>query len=151
MAAILDAILNISNSSTMPAGHRSDSDSMHLPLPKSAKICLGGIFRKVDKFPCRTISLLSLKTIILKLWQVLKPAYSSDSSAIKSSCRSMINMIKHVLTFLLLFKKFKCLKTIFWSYFQTKSPYLTIRINLIHLIKDVMTYLLQFKNINILK
>ena len=25
-----------------------DSDSMHLPLPKSAKTCLGGIFCKVD-------------------------------------------------------------------------------------------------------
>ena len=48
MAAILDAILNISNSSTMSAGHRPDSDSMHLPLPKSIKTCLGGIFCKVD-------------------------------------------------------------------------------------------------------
>ena len=39
--AILDAILNISNSPTMPAEHHPDSNSMHLPLPKSAKTCLG--------------------------------------------------------------------------------------------------------------
>ena len=42
-AAILNVILNghISNSSMMPAGHHPDSDSMHLPLPKSAKACFG--------------------------------------------------------------------------------------------------------------
>ena len=49
-AAILDAILNISNSSTRPAGHRPDSDSMCLPLPKSAKTCLGVFFVRLT-FP----------------------------------------------------------------------------------------------------
>ena len=45
--AILDAILNNSKCSTMPAGHHSDSDSTLLPLPKSSITWFGGIFARL--------------------------------------------------------------------------------------------------------
>ena len=44
---ILDAILNNSKRSMMPAGHHSDSDSTLLPLPKSSVIWFGGIFARL--------------------------------------------------------------------------------------------------------
>ena len=43
----LDSILNVSNATMMPAGHHPDSNSMDLPLLKSAKTCLGGTFCEV--------------------------------------------------------------------------------------------------------
>ena len=46
MAAILEAILKISKRSTMPAWHRSDSDSTPCPLPKSAITSLGVFFAR---------------------------------------------------------------------------------------------------------
>ena len=45
--AILDAILNNSKCSIMPAGRHSDSDSTLLPLPKSAVTWFGGIFARL--------------------------------------------------------------------------------------------------------
>ena len=43
----MDAILNNSKRSMMPAGHHSDSDSTLLPLPKSAITWFGGIFARL--------------------------------------------------------------------------------------------------------
>ena len=45
--AILDAILNNSKRSMMPAGHHSDSDSTLLPPPKSSITWFGGIFARL--------------------------------------------------------------------------------------------------------
>ena len=49
----MDAILNISKRSMMPAGHHSDSDSTLLPLPKSAITWLGGIFARLPPLAAR--------------------------------------------------------------------------------------------------
>ena len=46
-AAILDAILDFSKRSMMPARHHADPDSTPLPVPKSAITCLGGIFARL--------------------------------------------------------------------------------------------------------
>ena len=45
--AILDAILNNSKRSMIPAGYHSDSDSTPLPLQKSAITWFGGIFARL--------------------------------------------------------------------------------------------------------
>ena len=44
---MLDAILNNSKRSIMPAGHHSDSDSTLLPLPKSPITWFMGIFARL--------------------------------------------------------------------------------------------------------
>ena len=49
----MDAILNNSKRSMMPAGHHSDSDSTLLPLPKSAITWLGGIFARLPPLAAR--------------------------------------------------------------------------------------------------
>ena len=51
----MDAILNISKRSMMPAGHHSDSDSTLLPLPKSAITWLGGIFARLPPLAARLL------------------------------------------------------------------------------------------------
>ena len=49
----MDAILNNSKRSMMPAGHHSDSDSTLLPLPKSSITWLGGIFARLPPLAAR--------------------------------------------------------------------------------------------------
>ena len=55
----MDAILNISKRSMMPAGHHSDSDSTLLPLPKSAITWLGGIFARLPPLAARLLRLIT--------------------------------------------------------------------------------------------
>ena len=45
----MDANLNISKHSMMPAGHHAVSDSTGLPLKEYAKTCLWGIFARSEK------------------------------------------------------------------------------------------------------
>ena len=69
--AILDAILNYSKRSMMPAGHHSVSDSTLLPLPKSLITWFGGIFLTIS------VETNCLKFIRIGLHIIFfKPAYN---------------------------------------------------------------------------
>ena len=64
---ILDAILNNSKRSMMPAGHHSDSDSTLLPLPKSAITWFGGIFARLPPLAAGLIACTALWSWLILL------------------------------------------------------------------------------------
>ena len=76
--AILDAILNNSKCSMMPAGHHSDSDSTLLPLPKSAITWFGGIFARLPPLAagiidgCQSIGRLLCRLVIRLLQEFVR-------------------------------------------------------------------------------
>ena len=66
----MDAILNNTKRSMMPAGHHSDSDSTLLPLPKSAITWFGGIFARLPPLAAR------LKVVRVTIRQQVGPVPS---------------------------------------------------------------------------
>ena len=101
----MDAILNNSKRSMMPAGHHSDSDYTLLPLPKSAITWFGGIFARSPPLAARLkrhyaarieIDLRRLVCAVRSAYygvRSINPALLVHSKVVSSANRKLVSLV----------------------------------------------------------
>ena len=74
----MDAILNNSKRSMMPAGHHSDSDATLLPLPKSPITWFGSIFARLPPLAARLCSVCAYTCVTIFNYAEVLACFAED-------------------------------------------------------------------------